>query len=146
MNVVLGHDEVVASWVGQINGKVFVQPFTAIGLVDGAGKLRGGFVFTGFNGDGVEMSLAGAACLTRSGLAVVANYVFEQLKCVRLQLHSRRSNKRVLRMVGEKRPSGRPGLGFKFEGISRRFYGSEDGIRYAITIDDIPAFRARWRL
>lgn len=138
MNILLGHDDAVATWVGQINGKVFAQPFTAIGLVDGAGKLRGGFVFTGFNGDGVEMSLAGAACLTRSGLAVVANYVFEQLKCVRVQLHSRRSNKRVLRQAAR--------LGFKFEGISRRFYGREDGIRYAMTIDDIPAFRARWRL
>ncbi len=138
MNLLIGHDETVASWVGQINGKMFAQPFTAIGLVDGAGRLRGGFVFTGFNGDGVEMSLAGAACLSRGALQAVANYVFEQLGCVRLQLHSRRSNKRVLRQA--------PRLGFRFEGVSRRQYGKEDGIRYALTIDDLPAFRAKWRI
>lgn len=136
--LLFNHDEAVANWVGQINGKTFTQPFTAIGLVDGAGRLRGGFVFTGFNGEGIEMSLAGAACLARSSIAAVASYVFEQLGCVRLQLHSRRTNKRVLRQAVR--------LGFKYEGVSRRMYGREDGIRYALTVDDLAAFRQRWRI
>lgn len=138
MYVVTGHDGVVAEWVGKMLGKPFNPPFTAIGMVDARGYLRGGFVFTGWTGDAVEMSLAGSACLTRGAMAAVSEYVFGQLGCSRLEVHTRRSNRRVKRIL--------PRVGFRLEGVSRRLYGREDGLCYAITVDDLPALRARWRI
>lgn len=140
MNLLFGHDRAVADWVAaRARGKQIGDPMTAIGLVDETGHLRGGFVFTGFNGDCIEMSAAGSI-LTHGAWQAVLQYVFGQLGCSRLQMHTRRSNKRVLRMLAPTRG------GFTYEGISRRFYGREDGIVYSLTVDDLPAFRRRWRL
>lgn len=138
MEFIFGHDATIAEWVGKAIGKPFHPPFTAFGMVDGAGRLRGGFVFTGWTGDAVEMSLAGGGCLTRSAMAAVDRYVFGQLGCSRLEIHTRKGNKRARKMI--------PRAGFRFEGVARRLYGREDGLCYAITTDDLPALRARWRI
>ncbi len=137
MNLLLGHDEAVAAWVGQHIHKPFHPPFTAIGAVDLQGTLRGGFVFTGYNGATVELSLAGR---TDRGLwrAMLA-YAFEQLGCSRLQIHTERDNLTVRHLA--------PRLGFTFEGKARNFYGQgRDALQYSLVSDDLQAFRARWRL
>jgi hypothetical protein len=138
--LLFGHDEVVAEWVAkQARGKPFVQPFTAFGLVDGAGRLTGGFVFTSYNGHNIEMSAAGSATVCRSSIAAVVHYVFTQLGCSRVQMHTRcHGAKRVRRQLAK--------LGMKYEGIARRFYGRDDAACYALTIDDLAQFKARWRL
>ncbi len=138
MKALLGFDDTVAEWIASKTGKPFFPPYTAIGVIDEAGTLRGGFVFTSYTGDKIEMSLAGDGVASRSMWRVVLNYVFEQSKCSRLQMHTRRSNKRVLRQLVK--------LGFHFEGIARRFYGREHGVCYSLTIDDLPTFRSRWKL
>jgi RimJ/RimL family protein N-acetyltransferase len=136
--IVLGYDDAVAQWVARIGGKPFHEPYHAIGVTDAQGGLTGGFVFTGFNGDGIEMSLAGRGVAQRDAWRAVLSYVFDQLGCKRLQVHTRRSNNPVKAML--------PRLKFKYEGIARRFYGTEDGIAYSLTTDDLAAFKARWRL
>lgn len=136
--ILLGHDQAVAEWVGRINGKPFHPPFTAIGSIDRAGTLTGGFVFTGFNGDAIEMSLAGSGVVERGMWRAVLVYVFEQLGCARLQVHTRRTNKVVRRQATR--------LGLHFEGVARRLYGDADGLCYSLIRDDLPAFRARWKL
>lgn len=136
--LLFGHEEAVAAWVGGLNGKQFTPPYTAFGVVDGGGTLRGGFVFTGFNGDGVEMSLAGRGCVNRGAMAAVADYVFRQLGCARLQVHTRASNRAVRKQA--------PKLGLRYEGKSRSFYGNEDGLVYSLTKDDLGGFRRRWKL
>jgi RimJ/RimL family protein N-acetyltransferase len=136
--ILLGHDETVADWVGNINGKPFHAPFTAIGVLNGEGMLTGGYVFTGFNGDGVEVSMAGRGCISRSACAAMLSYVFEQLGCSRLQMHTRRSNKTLRKLA--------PRLGFHHEGVARKFYGKEDGLLFSLTTDDLSAFRAKWRI
>lgn len=139
--ILLGHDRAVADWVAaRARGKAFHDPLTAIGLLDDTGRLQGGFVFTGYNGDSVELSLAGRAVASRGAMGIVLEYAFGQLGCSRLQMHTKRSNKRVLRMLAPARSN------FTFEGISRRFYGREDGICYSLTVDDLPTFRQRWQL
>lgn len=139
--LLFGHDEAVAQWVAkQAHSKLPCPPFTAFGFVDETGRLTGGAVFTGYNGDSVELSLAGRSMATRSGWAAITNYVFDQLGCQRLQMHTRRSNKRVLRML-----SGR--LGVRYEGVARRYFGKAgDGVVYALTVDDLAKFRAKWRI
>lgn len=140
MNLLFGHDAVVGEWVArQANSKPPVAPYTAFGFVDGAGRLTGGCVFTGYNGDTVELSLAGRSAATRSGWAAITAYVFDQLGCSRLQMHTNRRNKRALRMLADR-------LGVRYEGVARRYFGKDDGIVYSLTVDDLPAFKAKWRL
>lgn len=139
--LLFGHDAVVAEWVAkQAHSKPPVAPYTAFGFVDRRGTLTGGCVFTGYNGDTVELSLAGRSAATRSGWAAITSYVFEQLGCVRLQMHTRRNNKRVLRML-----AGR--LGVRYEGVAKHYFGRKaDAVVYALTIDELAAFKAKWRL
>lgn len=137
--ILLGHDQIVAEWVGSKTGKPFHAPFTAIGIIDSDGTLTGGYVFTGYNGDGVELSLAGKGVVSRDGWRAVLDYVFIQLNCVRLQMHTSRRNKRVCRNLHELFPKG-------YEGIAKRFYGRDDGVCYALTADTLGDFKSRWRL
>lgn len=136
--ILLGHDEAVASWVGTLTGKPFHPPFTAIGSIDLEGHLTGGFVFTGYNGSSVELSLAGHGVTHRGLWRAVLAYVFDQLACDRLQIHTAASNKAVRKLA--------PRLGFAYEGKSRRFYGREDAFVYSLVRDDLSSFRRRWRL
>jgi hypothetical protein len=138
MNLLLGHDSTVAEWVGRMVGKPFNPPFTAIGVLDTEGTLRGGFVFTSFIDQSIELSLAGKASMTREAWAGVLAYVFDQLGCKRLSVHTRRGNKVMRRQVSR--------TGFFFEGVARRIYGNEDGLTFSLTVDDLPAFRKKWRL
>src|SRR6185312_16202937 len=124
--ILLGHSQTVGDWVARINGKAFHPPFEAIGIIDRDGTLTGGYVFTGFNGDGVELSLAGRGVVSRDGWRVVLDYVFNQLGCSRMQMHTSRRNKRVCKNLHELFPKG-------FEGIAKRFYGKDDGVVFALT-------------
>ncbi len=137
--LLFGHDATVAEWVAkQANSKPPCQPFTAFGFVSD-GRLRGGAVFTGYNGDTVELSLAGRAAATRTAWAAITNYAFDQLKCFRLQMHTNRRNKHVLRMLAGK-------LGVRYEGVAKHYFGKDDGVVYALTVDELPAFKKKWKL
>lgn len=138
--IVTGHDKTIADWVGHINGKLFHEPYSAIGVADGSGTLTGGYVFTGFNGDGVEVSLAGRGAMTRDGWRAVLAYVFVQLNCSRLQMHTSTRNKKMCKILAEEIPRR------CFEGIARKFYGDHDAVCFALTLDDLSAFRAKWRI
>lgn len=139
MKILLGHDQAVADWVAkQPFGKPFHAPYNAIGVIDASGRLTGGFVFTGYTGDCVEMSVAGRGMVCRDAWRAMLSYVFDQLGCSRLQVHTSEQNKPVKRLL--------PKAGFNFEGPCRRLYGRHDGFQYALTTDDLPAFKARWRL
>lgn len=140
MNLLLGHDKTVADWVGLRVGKPFHAVDAAIGAVDQSGRLVGGFVFTGFNGSCIELSMAGRASVVSRGVwRAVAAYVFDQLGCSRLQIHTAADNREIRRLA--------PRLGFTFEGKSRNFYGhGRDALQYSLTTGDLPAFRKRWRL
>lgn len=138
--LLFGQDELVEEWVQGITGKAFTPPFTTIGVVGSDGDFSGAFVFTGYNGDGVELSLAGRGVVTREAWRAVLHYVFEQLKCVRLQMHTSVRNKVVCRNLARLFPRQ------SFEGISRRFYGREDAVCYSLIVNDLDTFRSKWRL
>ncbi len=139
MILLFGHDETVAGWVGRIVGKPFDPPFTAIGVLDRDGTLRGGFVFNNHVQDcSIEVSLAGPAAISRGAWRGVLSYVFDQIGCKRLSMHTRKSNKAVRRLA--------PRLGLHFEGVARSLYGDEDGLCYSLTANDLAPFRSRWKL
>jgi RimJ/RimL family protein N-acetyltransferase len=136
--ILFGHDKTVAKWVGTITGKPFHIVDATIGWVGPEGHLTGGFVFTGFNGTSIELSLAGHGVTHRGLWRAILHYVFDQLKADRIQIHTAASNLTVRKLA--------PRLGFAFEGKSRRFYGREDAFVYSLVRDDLPSFRQRWRL
>jgi len=138
--ILLGHDKVVSDWVGRINGKPFIEVCKAIGVINSEGRLTGGYVFTGYNGDSIEVSIAGRGSMTREGWSSVLAYVFGQLKCSRMQMHTNVENKKMCKILGEELPRR------CFEGIARKFYGKHDAACYALTTDDLSALRAKWRL
>ncbi len=139
MNLLLGHDQAVAEWVGARVGKPFHAVDATIGAVDRTGTLAGGLVFTGFNGSSIEVSLAGAGVMTRGLWRAVLAYVFDQLGCARLQIHTAADNRGVRKLA--------PRAGFTFEGKSRNFYGhGRDALQFSLTSQDLPEFRKRWRL
>ena len=136
--ILLGYDEAVANWVGSITGKPFHTVDSTIGWVTPEGRLTGGFVFTGFNGSSIELSLAGHGVTHRGLWRAILSYVFDQLKADRIQIHTATSNVTVRKLA--------PRLGFAFEGKSRRYYGQEDAFVYSLVRDDLPSFRKRWML
>lgn len=137
MNLLLGHDQAVSEWVGSRVGKPFHSVDSTMGVLDRQGTLTGGMVFTGFNGTCIELSLAGKG--DRSLWRAALDYVFDQLGCARLQIHTAADNRAVRRLA--------PRLGFTFEGKSRNFYGhGRDALQYSLTTGDLPEFRKRWRL
>jgi RimJ/RimL family protein N-acetyltransferase len=136
--ILYGHPEAVAEWVASKVGADFKPPYSAFGVVDSLGALRGGWVFAHYTGVSVRVSSAGGFSVKREALRELTNYVFGQLGCVRMEAHTRRGNKAVRKQL--------PRLGFSFEGVAKRLYGDEDGLTYSLTIDDVPAFRKRWKL
>lgn len=139
-HLLFGHDETVAEWVGQKIGKPFQPPYSAFGIVQ-SGRLVGGAVFNSHTGDSIEISLAGRPTISKPFWRAVFSYVFDQLKCVRLSIHTsnRKPNKRLRKMAND--------FGFVFEGIERKKYGiSHDAARYAITVDELSEIKRKWRL
>lgn len=136
--MLFGHDETVAGWVSSKVNKDFQKPFTSIGVLNSDGRLIGGFVFNDFTGSSIEMSIAGKGVFSRGIWRGVINYVFGQLKCSRLQMHTNENNKQVKKLA--------PRLGFTFEGKSRNFYGKDGACVYSLVKADLDAFQSRWRL
>lgn len=143
MNVLYGFDQTVADWVSEkTNGKPFVTPYSAFGLVSDDGRLIGGFVFTGINDKTLELSLAGPACFTRTAWKSIIDYVFERNSYVRLQMHVSQRNKHLLRMLTPQR-----GSGVKLENVSEWHYGeNHNAVCFSLTRKRLEAFRKKWKI
>ena len=128
MHLISGHDATVAIWVGQRLGGVFVPPYTGLGIVDGSGRLRGGFIVRAQNASTCELSLYSERVLTHGVMRAMWRTVFDDLGFSRCVIHTRRANKPLKRAA--------PKLGFRFEGVARNFYGpGVDALQFAMTPD-----------
>ncbi len=108
MNLLYGHNDVVAAWVAaHIPGceRGFDRP-VAIGVLDGE-RLIGGTVFHNYQPEAgvIEMSSAGASprWLSRPMLKAIFGYVFDQIAC---QMVVMRVSERNERMIGIARKFG----------------------------------------
>lgn len=117
MRLIIGQDEIIATFVGQGLGLTFYPPLTTLGWVQELPgekwRLSGGAVFNDYNGSNIEISIYGR--LTRQSLRESLGYVFVQLKCLRLTAKTRRGNARMRRLL--------PRLGFKWEGEMKNYFG-----------------------
>lgn len=126
MRVLFGNDQIVRSWVGQKCGIPLTEGH-GIGIwSDTKRRLVGGVVFTNYTGHGIEMTLAGRGCFSRSVWQFIGEFVFGRMGCQRLVVTTRRM----------KRSNPVSGLaqryGFKQEGVARRFYGDQDGVQWSL--------------
>lgn len=121
MQLLVGHDVAVATWVGEKIGVPMIPPYTALGWIDDRGLLRIGFVFFGYNGSNMDVAIAMTHSLTRGVIRAVAHYIFEQSGCVRCTLRPPRKNVAACSILKR--------LGFVQECICKRFYGSEDAVQ-----------------
>lgn len=118
--------EWVASRLG-LAADVF-EPATAIGIVEGE-RLIAGVVYHGYRPDpgAIEASLASVSprWCTRAVLRAIFAYPFEQLRVRRLQAVVERKDRHTRDIVMR--------LGFKYEGIARRFLpGAKDAAVYSM--------------
>ena len=124
MILLTGEHDIVAAYVGSHTGDQYSDISHSLGVLTNEGRIIGGFVFSQYTGFGVEMSLAGSGCISRSAWQKVGEIVFSELKCARLSVTTRRRNKKVCKLA--------PRLHFKFEAVLRKYYGDEDGIHFSL--------------
>ena len=110
-------DDRVARFVGERVGAIICPPFTCMG-VEKDGEIVVGVIFNNFNGASIEISVAGSVW-TRGFLQAVGAYVFDQLKCCRMQITTEQE---TVARVSER-------MGGKREGVLRNKFGrGRDGI------------------
>jgi hypothetical protein len=125
VRLVTGHDETVAHAVSQAYGvSLGGKPGHAWGVVDEAGTLRGAFLVTHEHDRTWELHVYGRT--SNGTFRAMFRAVFGALGCYRLQIRTSRRNKAIRKAA--------PKFGFKFEGISRHFYGpGEDALCFYMT-------------
>lgn len=126
--LVAGHDEAIAAWAGDQLGVRFVQPLSAIGVVDAEGSIIGASVFNDYyHGGNLEWTCVGPGSLKANMLRELAQYAFVQLGATRVTAKTRRSNKLVRRLL--------PRAGFTFEMTQKRYFGptrDDDGLVFVL--------------
>jgi hypothetical protein len=113
----------VARWGFQRSGAVPMQYNAALGVLEGE-ELKGGILFTGYNGSEVEVHYFGPGTLKR--------HVLKTIMTVALQYF--RVNRLVVRTRKESMSRGVKKLGAVFEGMQRRVYGPSDGREHAAEV------------
>lgn len=116
--------QIVSAFVSGQTGDQYTDVMRALGILSREGRIIGGVLLTNYTGFGVELTLAGKGCISRSAWQAIGDMAFGELGCERISVTTRKSNKRVCRLA--------PRLKFKFEGIARCFYGREDGVVYSM--------------
>ena len=131
MELVFGHDATIADWVEKKFGYPLSRWDKAVGVIDKSGTLVGGAVFRDWNGFNIEIAYYGPNSVTRSVFLGLTKFCFDELKVTRITARTLRQNKIV--------NQGLPRLGFRFEGVSKRYFGpykKHDAINYSLLKSD----------
>jgi RimJ/RimL family protein N-acetyltransferase len=127
MNLVYGHDAVIAEWVRARaphadNG---FEKYTAIG-VEHAGEIVAGCVYNEYRGHSMHVSIASATprWATRKTLRAFFGYPFLQLQVKRLTAYTGKSMSSVRRFLER--------LGFVQEGVLRSGFADDDCVVYGM--------------
>lgn len=128
--------EIVSAFVAGQTGDQYTDVMRAIGILSREGRIIGGVLLTNYTGFGVELTMAGKGCISRSAWQAIGDMAFGELGCERISVTTRKSNKRVCRLA--------PRLKFKFEGVARRYYGKEDGVMFSLLRDEATRY-GYWR-
>lgn len=119
---------IVSAFVSGQTGDQYTDVMRALGILSREGRIIGGVLLTNYTGFGVELTLAGRGCVSRTAWQAIGDLAFGELGCQRISVTTRKSNKRVCKLA--------PRLKFKFEGIARKYYGKEDGVMFSLLRDE----------
>lgn len=125
--IVKSCSEQVASWAGARLGCTFTPPYVAWGITDKDNGLVGAVIFNDYDASNVEVTCVGHGW-TRRNIREIAKYCFDDLKCTRVSITTRKSNTLVHSLAKR--------LGAVQEGVKRRYYGDEDAVFYGILKDE----------
>jgi len=134
MNIVQGHDARVIEWASQLMDGEIGNPQVAHGVIDKDGSLIGALIYGEYDGHNVEMSFTGTRGFTPSVLKFIFEYPFNELKCGRMWARIRKSNKKMKKLL--------PRVGFKFEGVERKYYKDEDALRFSMLANECKWIKA----
>lgn len=126
MKLLYGHDAEVAHWVAQriahVGDGASFGPCVAIGVIDGAGVLKGGVVYHNWlpTYGNVELSFAseGRRWLTREIICSLLRYAWVQLQVIRLTAVTPQTATSARRFLDD--------FGFKREGVVRQGFGKTE--------------------
>lgn len=109
-----GHDGAVSSWAANEFKYKFSPIEAALGIVR-RNQLVGAVIYQNFTGYNVELSYYGPHTLSAGIVKSLARFTLDRFHVDRLTARTNRRNESMLKMVSR--------LGFKFEGVQRRYYG-----------------------
>ena len=118
----------IGIWYAKQTNKPLCGPFGALGFLDKDGNIGGAAIFTNYNQANIEFHIYGPGYLTRFSITKVLNYVFNELRCIRLTAIEKRSNKKMLKIVNK--------MGFVYEAVLKQYFGpdkQDDGIIFRMT-------------
>lgn len=99
-------------------------PFCGYVIANKLGDTVGAFVFNGFTGDNVELTIACQERVTIRIARFIALLAFFDLGANRLSARTRSTNQRAIRAMLS--------VGFKFEGVAREYFSGEDAILFGM--------------
>jgi len=99
-------------------------PFCGYVIANKLNDTVGAFVYNGFTGDNVELTIACEERVTISIARFIALIAFFDLGCNRMTARTRISNQRAIKAMLN--------VGFKFEGVAREYFGGEDAIMFGM--------------
>lgn len=114
VGLLFGQDMAVSQWTW---GKFNIVPSAvqcAIGIVRNNQNV-GSVMFHEYSGYNIELSYYGPFTLTAGIVRTLARFVIERYNIERVTVRTNRNNTKLMRNLGR--------LGFKFEGVQKRFYG-----------------------
>lgn len=126
-------DEQVAQHFSASYGVPLFKYDRALGLIRD-GKLVGTVLFSNWNGYHVELSYYGKKTMTAGVIRALAQYGIKHFNPSRATVITSKRNKRFIRALMR--------IGFKLEGVQRRYYGADDtnrnaGVRFVMFRDRI---------
>jgi hypothetical protein len=93
----------------------------------------GAFVFNAYTGPCVELTIMCSLPLSVRIVRFIARLAFVELNAERLQVHTELGNTRARKAIES--------IGFRFEGVARRYFGKRNALTYALLRDEQKVIR-----
>lgn len=132
--LLLCSDDAVAAWAWRTYRLHPMHTNRAIGVIEEDGTLVGAAIFQNWNGTNADLSYYGEDTLTNGIVHCIARIAYGDMHLTRLTAMTSKKNKKLIGWLMR--------LGFKVEGVQKRFYGAEDtgknaAIRLVMFRDDL---------
>ena len=119
----------IAEGVGRKLGVRIFPPYFAIGFATDDKRPMAAAIFNEFNGSNIELTIwAEKGKITKGIIQTIANYVFNQLKCRRLTVRTKKRNKTVQELALR--------YGFTYEHVVKRYFPDDHAVVFRMYPED----------